>query len=166
VPETPSGTRTVEHEIRIEARPETVFAYFTDPAKMVRWMGTEATVDPRPGGVYRLRMSRDIGEGVISGEFAEVTPHSRIVFTWGYEGDLFGVPPASTRVEVSLTPDGTGTLLRIVHRTVPAGAAPVHDAGWRHYAERLKLAAEGGDPGPDAWLAPGIASASAPEETT
>ena len=41
----------IEHEIRIAAAPEIVFAHFTDPAKMVRWMGTEATLDPRPGGV-------------------------------------------------------------------------------------------------------------------
>ncbi len=146
----PSGTKTVEHEVRIEARPETVFAYFTDPARMVRWMGRDATLDPRPGGVCRLSMSA----AVISGEFVEVVPYSRVVFTWGWEGDVFGVPPASTRVEVSLVPDGEGTVVRIAHHQLPEVAAAVHKAGWEHYAERLTLAAAGGDPGADDWIPP------------
>src|SRR5258708_40297885 len=38
-------------EIDIEAAPETVFEFFTDPAKLTRWLAVEATLDPRPGGV-------------------------------------------------------------------------------------------------------------------
>jgi len=44
-------------EVRIEARPETVFAYFTDPAKMVQWKGVDAVLDPRPGGQYRVNVN-------------------------------------------------------------------------------------------------------------
>jgi uncharacterized protein YndB with AHSA1/START domain len=47
----------VQREIRIRAPPQTVFAFLTDPAKMVRWMGTQATFDPRPGGTYRLTIT-------------------------------------------------------------------------------------------------------------
>ncbi len=151
MPARPSAIRTVEHELRIEAPPETVFAYFTDSARMVRWMGTDATLDPRPGGVCRLSMAAG---AVISGEFVEVVPYSRVVFTWGWEADLFTVPPASTRVEVSLVPDGEATVVRIVHRELPEVAVPAHKAGWEHYAERLKLAAVGGNPGPDDWIPP------------
>ena len=54
-PARPSETDgLIEHEIRIAAAPEIVFASFTDLAKMVQWMGTEATLDPRPGGVCRI----------------------------------------------------------------------------------------------------------------
>jgi uncharacterized protein YndB with AHSA1/START domain len=38
-------------EVRIGASPETVFAFFTDPEKLTRWLYDGATVDPRPGGV-------------------------------------------------------------------------------------------------------------------
>ena len=55
-------------------------------------------------------MTREAGEAAIRGEFVEVVPHRRVVFTWGWESELFAVPPASTRVEVALVPDGTGTL--------------------------------------------------------
>src|SRR5204863_6169331 len=54
MPAPPPETSVVEHELRVAARPETVFAYFTDPAKMVQWMGAEATLDPRPGGICRI----------------------------------------------------------------------------------------------------------------
>jgi uncharacterized protein YndB with AHSA1/START domain len=164
VPERQSATRTVEHEIRIDARPETVFAFFTDPAKMVRWMGSEATLDPRPGGICHLRMIREVGEAAVRGEFVDVVPYSRVVFTWGWDRDLFGVPPASTRVEVSLAPDGAGTIVRLVHSELPEEAVEVHEAGWEHYLERLGLAAAGGDPGPDEWLAPGVSRPDAPGE--
>ena len=43
----PDVTRTgrIEREIRVEARPETVFAFFTDPEKYVRWKGRHAQLD-------------------------------------------------------------------------------------------------------------------------
>jgi uncharacterized protein YndB with AHSA1/START domain len=151
VPATPSGTSSVEHEVRVEAPPETVFSYFTNPARMVRWMGTEATLDPRPGGVCRLTMAAG---AVMSGEFVEVAPYSRVVFTWGWEVERLAVPPASTRVEVSLLPDDGATVVRIVHLELPAVAVAFHKAGWGHYAERLKLAATGEELDRDSWVAP------------
>ena len=141
----PGETEALAHEVRVAARPEVVFEYFTDPSKMVRWMGLEATLDPRPAGVYRL----DINGAVVLGEFVEVDFPSRIVFTWGWERELFEVPPQSTAVEVSFTPDGDGTIVRLAHRRLPAGAVAFHRAGWRHYMERLVLATAGSDPGPD-----------------
>jgi uncharacterized protein YndB with AHSA1/START domain len=70
----------LEHEVYIAARPETVFAYFTDPDKMVMWKGIEATLDPLPGGIYRVSIN---GRDVARGEYVEVIPNSRVVFTWG-----------------------------------------------------------------------------------
>ncbi|MBI3455682.1 MAG: DUF4242 domain-containing protein [Candidatus Rokubacteria bacterium] len=45
---TPNEGNPVECEVRIAARPETVFAFFTDPAKMTRWKGLRATLDDHP----------------------------------------------------------------------------------------------------------------------
>jgi uncharacterized protein YndB with AHSA1/START domain len=162
VPEPPSATRTLEHEVRIEAPPEAVFAYFTDPAKFVRWMGNGATLDPRPGGTCRVNIRRAFGEIAIVGEFVEVVPYSRVVFTWGWEGEggLFGVPPGSSRVEVSLVPEGDATRVRVVHGELPE--RPVEEAGWPHYLTRLTVAAAGGDPGPDEFVPPGISPPGAP----
>lgn len=45
------GTEPIVKEIRIDASSETVFAFFTEPEKLTRWLCDETTVDPRPGGV-------------------------------------------------------------------------------------------------------------------
>jgi len=156
---------SVEHEVTIAAAPEIVFGYFTDPARMVEWMGAAATLDPRPGGVFRIvfRPSPEVveflgpegplkadEENVVLGEFVEVDPYKRIAFTWGYEREHFAMPPQSTGVEVSLTPSGDETIVRLIHRRLPAAASAFHRAGWEHYLPRLAAAASGRDPGPDA----------------
>src|SRR4051794_21421894 len=97
-------TEPLEVRVHIEARPETVFAHFTDPVRYVAWMGVEANLESVPGGVYHVRM-RDGVEA--SGEFVEIEAPRRIVFTWGWVGDDV-VGPGSTRVEVTLSPDGSG----------------------------------------------------------
>ena len=42
---TPADTTAVTHEVHIEAEPETVFAFFTDPDKMIQWKGRRAELD-------------------------------------------------------------------------------------------------------------------------
>jgi uncharacterized protein YndB with AHSA1/START domain len=119
VPALPRETGVVEYEVRIAARPETVFAYFTDPIKMVQWMGAEATLDPRPGGVCRIASS---DSGVMMGEFVEVDPYQRIVLTWGWEQKLLAKPSQSTLVEVSFIPDGEDTILQLAQRRRVGGS--------------------------------------------
>jgi hypothetical protein len=41
----------VRREAHIPAPPAAVFAFLTDPDKILRWMGTEAQVEPRSGGI-------------------------------------------------------------------------------------------------------------------
>ncbi len=137
----------LEREIRIAARPEIVFSFFVDPAKMARWKGLRATLDPRPGGVYLVDIN---GRDVARGEYLEVTPHSRLVFTWGWEGEGSPLPPGASTVEVSLAPDGDGTIVRLRHLGLPNPPLfELHAAGWDHYLPRLMAASEGRDPGPD-----------------
>ena len=45
-----AGTLTVNAEIRIEAPPDAVFPFLTDPEKIVRWKGVDATVEASPAG--------------------------------------------------------------------------------------------------------------------
>jgi uncharacterized protein YndB with AHSA1/START domain len=137
--------QTVELEVRLDAPPEEVFRFLTEPARYVRWQGMAAELDPRPGGTYRVWMDPDT---VASGEYVEVEPPRRVVFTWGWVGNA-GVPPGSTTVEVTLSPDGDGTILSLVHRGLPDGeAAALHEEGWRLYTGRLQVAVTGADPGP------------------
>jgi uncharacterized protein YndB with AHSA1/START domain len=142
-----SQALVIEREVRIDASPETVFEFFTNPAQMVRWKGATATLDPRPGGVYRVEMRPD---AVIAGEYVEVDPPHRVVFTWGWEGGDAEAPPGSSTVAITLTADGDGTLVRLVHSGLPTAASVErHSQGWDLYVGRLEIAAAGGDPGPD-----------------
>jgi uncharacterized protein YndB with AHSA1/START domain len=149
-------TEAVEREVRIAARPETVFEFFTDPEKQVLWMGRAAELDARPGGIYDVEIN---DQAHARGEFVEVEAASRVVFTFGWEGKDAGgdehaaVPPGSSRVEVTLAPEGDGTLVRLRHFDLPEQAREMHGQGWDLYLGRLAIAATGSDPGPDPNLA-------------
>lgn len=97
-------------------------------------MGARAEIDPRPGGLFRLDVD---GEHIASGRLQEVDPPRRIVLTWGWEGSA-DVPPGSTTVEITLQPDGQGTLLRLRHSDLPSQVErDTHAAGWTGYLSRL-----------------------------
>jgi uncharacterized protein YndB with AHSA1/START domain len=138
----------LERVVVIEARPETIFPFFTDPDLYSQWGGV-ATLDPRPGGIFRSAVN---AAHVARGEFVTVEPPHRVVFTWGWEAEGSAVPPGTSTVEVTLTPEGEHTTLRLIHRDLPTREeAAAHTAGWDHYLERLQILGAGGDPGPDPW---------------
>jgi uncharacterized protein YndB with AHSA1/START domain len=136
----------VQREVRIDAPPSAVFDFLTDPAKMVRWMGIDATLDPRPGGPYRVNLN---GHDWVSGRVVEIVPDRLLVFTWGWEDGTFPVPPGASTVEITLLPDDNGTLLRLTHRDLPQDMRAFHRLGWEYALPRLAVVAAGRDPGPD-----------------
>jgi len=126
----------IEREILIDAPPELVASYFTDPARIVQWWATRADVAPVPRGSIRMEFDKPDGlTDVALGEFVEIGQR-RIVFTWGFEGGV-NLPPGSSRVEVTLTPQGNGTRLRLVHRGLPADHFESHETGWSYFLRRL-----------------------------
>ena len=65
------------------------------------------------------------GRHVARGEFEEVTPNSRIVYSFGWEsGEV--VPPGSSKIEIDLAPRDRGTLLTFVHSGLPASQVEPH----------------------------------------
>jgi uncharacterized protein YndB with AHSA1/START domain len=144
-----TDTAVYERTIAIDASPETVWEFFVDPQKLMRWMGIDAELDPQAGGIYRCNV---IPGHTAIGEFVEVDEPHRVVFTWGWEGNA-NVPPGSSTIEAELTPEGAGTSLRFMHRDLPsAESVASHSQGWDHYLDRLEIAAAGGDPGADPWV--------------
>ena len=130
----------------VAAPPATVFALLTDPEKILRWVGTEATLEPHPGGLYLLNVA---GKYMARGEFTEVIPVHRLAYSFGWEGRE-KVPPGSSLIEIDLIDQKDGTLVRLTHSGLPdAEECASHEQGWTHYLERLSVAAAGGDPGPD-----------------
>ena len=144
-------TNVVERQVRVAARPETVFPFLIDPGKMSLWMGRKAELDAQPGGIYRVEVN---DQAIARGEYVEIDPPRRVVFTFGWEGQVagqgeHGVPPGSSRVEISLDADGDGTLVRLRHLDLPAGSRDIHGQGWDLYLGRLTAVVAGEDPGPD-----------------
>jgi len=88
-------------------------------------MGSEATLEPVPGGVYRIRMPDGFAA---AGEFLQVTRPRRVIFTWGFADDeaaqrtkhqqgetpsASAMPPGSTRVRNRSGHRGPRTVTRI-----------------------------------------------------
>ena len=152
----------VEVTVHIAAAPEDVFPFFTDPARYVQWMGSEATLEPVPGGGYRVHMSDGFKA---AGTFLQVEPPSRLAFSWGFADDeaaqqvkheqteastASAMPAGSTRVTVTLEAQDGGTRLTLRHDDLPnTELRDGHLVAWQTYLPRLAIRAAGGDPGPD-----------------
>lgn len=133
-------------EVMIDATPETIWPFLTEPSKYIEWSGTVADLDPRPGGAYRVLVA---GQFQSAGEYVEVVPNEKVTFTFGWEQEGNPITPGSTTVEITLHPEGDKTRVRLVHRGLPDDAVADHTNGWDHYLGRLAIAASGGDAGPD-----------------
>jgi uncharacterized protein YndB with AHSA1/START domain len=157
-----SGTATVEVSVYVPAAPGETYRYFTDPARYVQWMGSEAELEAVPGGRYRVRMSDGFRA---AGEFLELDPPHRLVFTWGFADDEAAshvkhepseassgsaMPAGSTRVTVMFGAEDGGTRLTLRHDDLPDDELRrAHQVAWQTYLPRLAVRAAGGDPGPD-----------------
>ncbi len=127
----------VVHELYVDAPPALVFAMFTEAERYVQWMGEQATLDPRPGGNYRVVVN---DHATVAGTYTVVEPYRRVAFTWGFEGSPDS-PPGSSLVTVTLTADGAGTRVRLVHSGLEHPALGPHDGGWAGHLERLAVVA-------------------------
>ena len=68
----------------------------------------------------RQRSHRPNGRDVVVGEYVELDPPHRLVFTWGFDGDGRATGAGSSRVEVVLeTDDGDHTRLTLSHHDLP-----------------------------------------------
>ena len=127
----------IEREVRVAARPQTVFSFWTDPVKMARWMGRDIRLNPRPGGELRIDYN---GSDIMSGAFVEVDPPTRIVLTWGWEAAGDATPPGASTVEVDFVPDGDGTIVRLRHSGLVEDAVSGHAEGWDYFLPSLVAA--------------------------
>jgi len=82
------------------------------------------------------------------GQYVVVERPGRLVFTWGWTDPSFGLPPGTSRVEVTLTGSGqhaSRTRLRLVHSGLAGDLGLLHDDGWSRFLARLAAAAAGDD---------------------
>jgi uncharacterized protein YndB with AHSA1/START domain len=132
--------------IEIDAPPATVFDYLTTEAGITAWMGQHADLDPHPGGGFAV----DIAGYAIRGRYLQVEPPTRVVVSWGVTGNA-DLPAGASTVEFRLTAIERGTRVDLVHSGLPETELEGHAYGWEHFLPRLRIAASGGDAGPDHW---------------
>ncbi len=125
------GRLVVRRSIR--AAPARLFAAWTEPSHLVRWWGptgvecTEAHVDLRPGGAYRIANRLPDGTTLwISGEFESIEAPTRLVYTW--RTDPANAPE---RVTVAFEARGEYTDVTIIHERIADDTLRRgHEAGW------------------------------------
>jgi uncharacterized protein YndB with AHSA1/START domain len=133
---------SVVQERILPAPPDEVFAAWSDPESLRRWMcpgeirSADVEVDFRVGGRFRVVM-HGAREYAHHGEYLEIVPPRRLVFTWVSE--FLPEAEAHTRVTVTLEPiEATRTHIRLVHDLLPAGDAYAgHAQGWEDILRKL-----------------------------
>jgi uncharacterized protein YndB with AHSA1/START domain len=95
-----------------------------------------AEADVRVGGRYRIVMKAPDGEEHdVRGEYREVVPVEKLVFTWAWRA----TPERESLVTVRLRPLGTGTELTLTHeKFYDAEARDRHEQGWIGCLARLE----------------------------
>ena len=125
---------------RFKAAPAKVFAAWTDPQKMIRWMGPpsiircEAETDLRVGGSYHIKMVVPDDTHDVSGVYREIVPNEKVVFTWAWKT----TPERESLVTVTIKPDGDGSLMTLQHEQFfDEAARDNHNRGWTEIMDRL-----------------------------
>jgi uncharacterized protein YndB with AHSA1/START domain len=132
--ETAIDAGIVERETVVACAPSEAWRWWTEPALLVRWMGSVAEVDLRPGGSIRIAY----GNGaVMAGEVLALDPPKRLDFTWGWEDPAEVVRPGQSRVEVVFESVESGTRVVVRHLDLPQGERAGHAEGWDYFLERL-----------------------------
>jgi uncharacterized protein YndB with AHSA1/START domain len=128
----------IRHEIRIEARPEKIFAFLTRSELMVDWLAPRIEANPVPGGIFRIS---DFDGQWVEGTYVEIWLNRSVAFTWG---GIEGLKIGQSNVKFTLHPFGSHTILRLQHWDLPSSVFEEHDRRWRSLGlPKLKAVIDG-----------------------
>jgi uncharacterized protein YndB with AHSA1/START domain len=144
---TKGGSEKLSLEIKrvIKAPRDRVYAAWTDPTQLNQWFGPEnvqtreVVADTRVGGKFRWDLINPEGEKMtVSGEYRELQPGKRIVFTWQWQDDEDWKEHISI-VTVELSDRGGDTELRLIHEQLPTEQSrDGHTRGWNSLLDKLE----------------------------
>ena len=129
----------------INAPPDRVYAAWTDPTELQHWFGPEEVrtikiaADVRVGGKYRWDLVKQEGEEwSCLGEYRELVPGRKIVFTWKWDDDEAWENHDSV-VTVELSDREGGTEVKLTHEKLPSEESrDRHNEGWNSVLGRLE----------------------------
>ena len=129
----------------INAPRDRVYAAWTDPVQLRQWFGPEKVqtrnliADARVGGKFRWDLTNSEGEKMTClGEYRELQPGKKIVFTWQWDDDEDWENHISV-VTVELSDRDSGTELRLIHEQLPnEQSRDGHTGGWSSALDKLE----------------------------
>lgn len=113
----------LEKEIWINAPIERVFACFTEEKAMLSWHGKAVELNPVPGGIYKVEFENGT---TILGEYKEVLPPHRLVYTASYE-------TVESEISIDFFPEKGGTRLTLKQVFQPVQDISSFDGGWDYF---------------------------------
>ena len=142
----PPDPRTLRLERTFNATAHAVFEAWTSPDLLRRWWpaGPDwdtpvAEVDPRVGGRLRLVMRNPSGEEFAGGgEYVEISPPRRVVFTWTWDGHKGHRGTQLIEVELEERDDGTTTLVLTNSGLDDEQSELLHREGWELSFDNLE----------------------------
>jgi uncharacterized protein YndB with AHSA1/START domain len=155
----PAAGTTLHLTRTFDAPREDVYRAWTEPERLRQWLmpstgsSPDAEIDLREGGSYRIEMR--IGDDVayVGGDYLEVRPPERLVFTWTWEpvelakastpeGRAMGATlndTGETRVSVEFREQGDSTEVVLTHEALRTDAVREgHELGWMNTFDQLE----------------------------
>jgi uncharacterized protein YndB with AHSA1/START domain len=139
-PEQTSSRRAPAAEKKLDAlrltalfsvSPERIYDAWLDAVEHGLLTGGAATGSPEVGGRHTA------WDGYIEGTNVELERPSKIVQTW--RTTEFPEDAEDSRLEITLVPEGDGTLLVLHHTSIPEGQGARYESGWEtHYFEPMR----------------------------
>jgi uncharacterized protein YndB with AHSA1/START domain len=148
-PAAPTESRPLAlvHVSRTFAAPrEQVFRAWTEPDAVRRWFGSsigpvqEVENDLRVGGRYRIsvRMPPTGRRAAAHGEYLEVEPPERLVYTFAWERMPLALGLGNSKVTVEFVEHGESTEVRLTHELLDKRRLQAfHRFGWTSSMSRL-----------------------------
>jgi uncharacterized protein YndB with AHSA1/START domain len=150
-----TASETLELKHHFNARPEQVFAAWSEPEALNQWFGPHShnckveKFDFKTGGKYQIRMiptgkvedpdchGDTTQDSVCAGEFVEIEKPNKIVMTFNWIQN--GADMGETLLSIHIYPANDGTDLVLTHEKIPTEELrEAHQGGWQGSLECLE----------------------------
>jgi uncharacterized protein YndB with AHSA1/START domain len=134
----------LEMERVLQAAPPVTFEAFTDPNELVKWWGPAGftvpslTFQARAGESYRIEMQPPDGDSFyLTGEFRDVNPPERLVYTFAWEDP--DPDDVETLTALSFRDLGESTTVALTQGPFKTEARrALHRDGWTESFDKLE----------------------------
>lgn len=136
---------------KLHSAADAVYAAWTEPALIVRWLApgadtiTSVTMDLRKGGRFRIEGQHGDGKPFsFSGTYLELIDQQRVALTWAYDGPVQALKSGASVVTADIrTLAPNLTELTLTHEQLDArDAAEIYRVSWTECMQKLEKAAK------------------------